>query len=404
MPGDVVDVRIVREKKTWARGHVAERHQESKARVPVECEAFERQCGGCQFWGVDAARELQWKVEAAWEAMKRISGLALPSPTVVEAPSIRDYRSRVTYHQRQIGDRLVCGFFKAGTRQVVEVDTCPVARSAIDEAMAEVGGALSLVGAADITVETAADDGGAVVLVTVRSGEPIQRDHLEVLAHRVEQGTAVRGIELLDEKGEYVIIGDTTISAGEVLARPPAEGIRVKSGQFRQANADVNRQLVDQVTQIVADGWERPRVLELFCGAGNFSFPIASVAEELVGYEASSDAVETARQIAELVEEVDNTRFEIADLTDEEVVAEALLEPFEVLLLDPPRDGAAEVARQLVKSERQGQLIYVGCDAACLARDLKILSSGGWEVDSVTCFDMFPRTAHLETVVVAEKL
>lgn len=403
VPGDVVDVEIVRQKKSWARGHVVGRSKDSDARVPVECEAFERGCGGCQFWGVDYRRELEWKVQAAREAMQRISGLDLPAPSVEEAPSVNEYRSRVTYHQRRTDDSLLRGFYQQGSRRVVTVDSCPVARSAIDEAIAELGGALDLIGKADITVETAGAE-GAVVLAELGPGERIKRDDLEELARRIEQGTAVRGMELLDEEGEYYIIGDTTVCASEVLARPPLKGLRVESGRFRQANTAVNRQLVDYVTGLVSTGWEKPRIVELFCGAGNFSFPLASVAEQLVGFEVSSGAVQTARQLSELAEDVENTRFEVADLTDEDVVSETLREPFEVLVLDPPREGAKEVARQLVESQRKGQIIYIACDAACVARDLKILHQGGWSVDSIKCFDMFPRTAHLETVVVAENV
>lgn len=401
VPGDRVDVELIRDKDRWAKGRLTSVREPSEARQSVECDAFERGCGGCQFWQVGYEQELQWKVDAAHEAMKRISKVDLPEPRVFAAESVRDYRSRVTYHQRHTGSDLVRGFYEQGSRRVVTVEQCPVARPAIDEAVAELGGSLDLLGKADITVETT-DDSTAVALIELTGGQKIKKGHLEELARRVEQGTAVRGVEIIDEHDDYYVIGDTTVAAEEVLAHPPVEGLRVESGRFRQANAAMNRRMVDEVTEIVESNWTEPRVVELFCGAGNFSFSLIEHAALLFGYEGSEGAVATARRIAELSEYHEVMRFEEADLTDREVVDQVLEEPFEVLVLDPPRQGAAEVAEQVVEHQRRGQMIYVSCDAACLARDIKTLTAGGWSVEQLLCFDMFPRTAHLEVVAVLD--
>lgn len=400
-PGDVVDVAIDRQKKTWARGHVVRIKEPGSARQPAGCEAFERGCGGCQFWGVAYDGELQWKVDAAREAMARISKLELPEAQVVEAPDVRDYRSRVIYHQRRDKTELHRGFFEAGTRQVVDVEKCPVARPEIDGAIAELGGALGMLGRADITVETAGG-GQAVILVELGKKERIRHDQLEEISRRVEQGTVVAGVEIVDYRGKYFIIGDTTVEAAEVLAYSPVASMRVKPGRFRQANGDVNRLMVDYVTGLITAGpVADPRVVELFCGAGNFSFPLAAHVQGLIGYEASEDAVEAAVQMAELAEDGGRLRFEVADLFDEEIVAAIGALDFDVMLLDPPREGAAEVSRQMAESaaaDGAQQIVYVSCDPACLARDLKTLVGGGWSLGSLRFFDLFPRTHHLEVV------
>lgn len=403
VPGDVVDVDIVKEKQSWARGRPAEFHERSDARVDIECDAFERGCGGCQFWGVNYESELHWKVDAARESMERISGLEIPEPTICEAPQVRDYRSRVTYHQRRVDGDIVRGFFAQGSGRVVEVEQCPVARPVIDEALAELDGALQMVGEADITVETAGAT-SAVVLVELVHGERIEEEHLEELARRIEQGMTVTGLEILDEDDDYYVIGDTTVDIHEVLADPPIASMRVESGRFRQANAAVNRMMVDTVRQVVDDSWKRPRILELFCGSGNFTFPLAQNADRVTAFEGSEGAVETARRITDLAgESMEHVRFDTAELTDLDVVHQVLEEPFEVVVLDPPRQGAPVVAEQLAALDRGGQIVYVSCDAACLARDAKTLAEGGWEMDRMWCFDMFPKTAHLETVAVFEQ-
>lgn len=402
VPGDVVDIELIEDKDSWARARVTELREKSEARVDSECDAYERGCGGCQFWNIGYERELEWKVDAAHESMERIAGVELPDPEVVQAPSVRDYRNRVTYHQRRRGGGLVRGFYAQGTRRVVEVDQCPVARPVIDEAIAELGGVVGLLGDADITVETA-DEATAVLLVELKGRSSVEDDHLEEIARRVDQGVAVRGVEIMADEDEHYVIGDTTVEAEEVLARPPVEGMRVESGRFRQANAAVNRRMVDRVVDIVDASWDQPRVLELFCGAGNFSFPVAKIAQRVVGYEASEGAVATGRRMAELAGMDEEIEFDVADLSVVDVVDQVLETPFEVLILDPPREGASVAVKRFVQRRRAGQVVYVACAPAVLARDTETLVEAGWEIERLMAFDMFPRTSHLEMVAVFDR-
>lgn len=398
VPGDVVEIEIEKEKKSWARGRVISIDESSPARQPVECDAFQKGCGGCRFWGVQYERELQWKVEACAEAIERIGGVQLPDFEVNRAPSIRDYRSRVTLHQRRDGRDLRLGFFAAESRRVVDVERCPVARPAIDEAIAELGGPLSMLGNAEISIETAGD-GKAVVLVRLGRGQRVRRDHLEELSRRIEQGIVVTGVEILDDQDKYFIIGDTTVDAAEVIADPPVPSMRIKPGRFRQANRAVNRLLVDHVRERICDLESRPKVVELFCGSGNFSFSLAPYVEGLMGFEVSEDAIEVARQMSGLAEWSDRLSFEVADLTEERVLDRIATIDFDLLLLDPPRQGADQVARRLADVQGIDQIIYVSCDPACLARDLQKFDEARWNIDSLAFFDLFPRTPHLEAVV-----
>lgn len=400
-PKDVVDVEIAKEKETWARGGIAELRRESPGRVSVECEAFERGCGGCQFWDVDYESELAWKVDAAVENIERIGGVDLPEASVVEAPSMRDYRSRMTFHQRQIDGEMICGLFEEGTHRVVEIEGCPVARPEIDEAMAELRDVLASIGELEVTFETAGR-GEAVALIELSHGERIEHADLEELARRIEQGTVVRGVEIVDKNDEYFVIGNTTVAAEEVLARPPAAGLHVESGRFRQVNAEVNRRLASHVTDLVEQTGEAPRILELFCGAGNLSFSLAESIGELTGVDDSEGAIETARRIAELAELDEKMGFRTGDLTSEDVVTDLLEAPFDVLLLDPPRKGAATVAECLRRMRVGGRIVYVSCDPACLARDAEMLEEGGWEIEELVFYDMFPRTSHIEAVMVLD--
>ncbi len=395
VPGDLLRVRLTREKKRWARGEILEVVEASEHRREARCEAFRRGCGGCDFWHFDYERELAWKSEAAREAMERISGVEFPAPRVVGASPVEGSRSRSTFHQRRRDQVVQVGFFEAGSHRVVGVDACPMAAEEINRGLSEVREGLALLGKAEIRVETAG--GGQVVMVVDAPGGRIgaARAAVERAVARSEtvKGVVVRG------SGESFRVGELGVEAGEVLAAPPVEGARMEPGGFRQAHRGLNGRLVAMVRDAVGERWDRSRVVEGFCGAGNFSFALAPVVSELVGLEGAREAVEVARRLAE-DGGAEHLHFEVADLFEAGAI-ESYLRGGEVVVLDPPRAGAVEVCRSVAASDVVG-VVYVSCDPGCLGRDLRELKEG-FIVESVTFVDMFPRTSHVETVVVLSR-
>lgn len=398
LPGDVVDVELSKDNKTWARGKVVRVNTPSPARTVPECAAFRDGCGGCQFWGVKRNDELSWKKEAAFEAMKRISGIDdLIEPEVIIG-SDRNYRSKVTFHQVDTDEgEVLLGFYKTGSKTLVPVDRCLIARPEINNALEEFGSVLSYLGAGDITFETAGENRVVISVVQGPKGR-VMPGTLSELARWLEQGQVVSGIEIIDGLEKHYVVGDSTISASESFADQPVDSLRHQAGLFRQSNQAMNKRLVEAVVEAL--GNEEPVVLELFSGAGNFTFPMLEVAARVVAVEGSAKALEVAHQIKVLATEGDSLSLHQADLFDEKVVEEVLDLDFDVLVLDPPRDGAFAIAKQLAEDTSCRKIIYVSCDPACLARDLKVLVQGGWQLESLRFYDLFPRTTHLETLAI----
>ncbi len=198
---------------------------------------------------------------------------------------------------------------------------------------------------------------------------------------------------------EDVVFGDITVDGEEVLARPPVEAAHLPSANFRQSYRHMNLQLVDEVYRII-DGLEARSVIELFCGNGNFSFALPERVERFVGLEANPAAIESAKGLAKLAR-LDGYEFRVADLSEGFVEPlDEMVDHFDLVLLDPPRAGASKVCDELAQYQHLEAIVYVSCDPACLGRDLKTLAQGGWELESLTMFDMFPRTSHIETVAV----
>jgi 23S rRNA (uracil1939-C5)-methyltransferase len=400
LPGEVVDIEVVELKKSFGRGRVVDVVEASDERVESECPYFP-QCGGCQFWHATYEHEVELKTQAAWETISRISRLDdLPQPRAIAAGVDRRYRTRVTFHRApaEEGAGWDIGFYRSGSNELIDVEDCLITDPVVNEARRALEPALRDIGECDILIETADEDSVVVTLFPERNFRTKLPSSLKDFLGTLDQNPMVRGLRVVGDD-EDVVFGDITVDGEQVLARSPVESAHLPSAQFRQSNRQMNLQLVDKVSEII-DGIGAMSVLELFCGSGNFSFSMPDGVDYFVGMEGNPDAVESARGLAELAR-LEGYDFRVADLSDGFV--EALDEPlddFDVVLLDPPRAGADEVCGELASFHHFEAIVYVSCDPACLGRDLKALTAGGWEVDSLTMFDMFPRTGHLETIAV----
>lgn len=399
LPGEVVDIELVELKKSYGKGRVLEVVEPSEERVEPECPYFPT-CGGCQFWHTNYEHEAELKTHAAWETISRISHLELPEARVIAASDDQRYRSRVTFHRAEagMGQGWNLGFYRANSQELLDIEDCLITDTLLNDVRRSMEPALRDVGECDIILETATDDSVVVTLMPERNWGTKMPKSLKEFLKTLDQNPRVRGLRVIGND-EDVVFGDISVDAEQVLARPPVDSAHVPSANFRQSYRKMNGRLVDEVYDVI-DGLEARSVVELFCGNGNFSFALPERVERFVGLEANPAAIESAKGLAKLAQ-LDGFEFRVADLSDGfvEPLDEAL-DSFDVVLLDPPRTGAAAVCGELSSLHSFDAIVYVSCDPACLGRDLKKLDEGGWEVESLTMVDMFPRTGHIETIAV----
>lgn len=409
LPGDEVEIRLIQQKKSFARGQVARILTPSERRVEAECPYFRRGCGGCQFWHTDYDTEVSLKTKAACEAVEKIASVQLPAANVSPSPLSRGYRNRVTFHLRSGSERsenaksrsaAKLGFFVEGSHDVVAVEHCLIASPVINEARNQLDPVLRWLDDAEIVIETAGADEAVVIIRVLKPMLDVQKARAAITA-LVQNSPILAGIQIVDGKSRWSA-GSVQVEAARILARPPENAPLLPAGHFRQVNDDVNQLLVGRVREIIAE-MEQPHVLELFSGAGNIAFALADVAKSLVGIEGDPYTTRGATEIAEAAG-LQNFAFATGDLSQGfGPYLERPLEDFDVLVLDPPRQGAPEICQEIVERGWKGQIVYVSCDPACLGRDLKILQAGGWEVSGFEFFDMFPRTVHIETLAVLRR-
>ncbi len=409
VPGDEAKIAIVEEKKGYAIGTLLSLSQPSQQRRVPPCQ-YIPQCGGCPWQHVSYAEQLKAKERLLREHLHRIGGLSDPPLLpIIPSPNEWGYRHRL---RLRFDDEKRLGFYQARSHQVVEIATCLIAEEVVS------------------THLSLAREWLASLCTTVRRVEIITQGPTprEISARGdsargIPQGTPPRVILLGNAEGSFYA-NDEAVNAAFLQAHPSVAGlilfgrrwrrtwgdtrvaldlgvdglsVRISQSGFTQVNPAGNRELIAVLLDL-GEFCSQQRVLELYCGAGNFSLPIAHRVRELVGVEQNRvsviDAGENARG-----QGFTNCRFLCmpAEKSVRALVRQG--ETFDTVVLDPPRAGAAEVMTDLPQLQAR-RILYVSCHPATLARDLRILVRHGYRLHRVQPLDLFPHTYHLETVAV----
>jgi len=380
-PGDRVEAEPVERRRDWLRARIERVLTPGPARVLPGCAAFPA-CGGCQWQHVAPPAQREAKRDVVAEQLRRVAGLpdAVVLPTLA-AEETFGYRARVSLVAE--GRRL--GFHRARSHALVEIDACPIAAPAVSAHLATARAWAAALRAPLRRVTVSAVPGG-VVLVAATDARPGPRD-----VHATEQLLAreatVRGA-VLRGGGARHVVGDATVRV-EV---EPGLALEISADAFTQVNPAANRLLVATVLAF-GDFGTGDRVLDLYCGAGNFTLPLARRGVRAQGVERDAVAVAAAEANAARLG-LATARFACAP------VAHALTSPegaFEAVVLDPPRAGAGDVIDALARL-KAGRIVYVSCNPATLARDVRALGAHGYRLARVQPVDLFPQTFHVEAV------
>ncbi|MCM0081486.1 23S rRNA (uracil(1939)-C(5))-methyltransferase RlmD [Geomonas sp. Red32] len=400
-PGDRARVRVVKEKRSYLEGELVELEVPSALRTAPPCPLF-GVCGGCDWQHLPYPEQVTQKGEIFAESLRRIGKLGeveiLP---VIASPNAFGYRSRIQIKIAREAGVLQTGFFMTGSHKVVDCPQgCPIAHPLLNRMTSELRPLLAGLAEARFIPQidlSIGDDEQGLAVVHYRGGDA------GALARRLSAARA-----------DLPSIGGLLLRKGERGAPEPVFGIealryripagllngrdelvlRFSRGGFSQVNYLQNLQLIRTVVQWAAlSGGER--VLDLFCGNGNFSLPLAGFAREVVGVEGYAPSIEDAVANA-AANGVANASFRVSDVAAAVRKLASRGERFDLVVLDPPRAGA-EAAGEIARL-RPAHIIYVSCDPATLARDLGTLCAGGYRVVRSQPVDMFPQTYHLESV------
>jgi len=330
------------------------------------------------------------------EALRKIGRLdpeACGWRAPVASPSAYRYRSRARFHLDRRAGRLV--FFERRSHQPVPVADCHLLSEGLEGLRRLLGPAIaaSALSPGEVSLEWSDHEGrGAAHLKLGARPSPQQRGRAEALLRAVP---ALAGLVLTAEGAAPLLIGAPVLRHQRVPGRPEGGLASSRPDVFQQANRAANAELVSLALDLLRPDGER--VLELFCGSGNFTGPLAARATEVAAVEVQGPALELARSdlAGTPVRFYSGDALKLALALARERQGGAA--PFTRALLDPPRDGAKGIGPAL-RALGVGRAVYVSCDPATLARDLRACVDAGFRVEAVQPLDLFPQTHHVETV------
>lgn len=383
-PGDEVECEVREDHRSYAFAEVTALIQAGESRRVPPCPFLPR-CGGCPWQHVSYEAQLAAKERAVADLLRRVARLEDPPLLpIIAAPQELGYRNRLSL--RVEGGRV--GYFAAASHELVPVDECLLASPRLDGALALLQLWLETLVTKVKRAEIVAGADGRFVFTAQAEGAFAAADNRAserfAAAQSRVQGLALRG------RGWRHAWGDERVR----VELGDGDALELRAGGFQQVNAAANQILVATVVDFARVTAEE-RVLDLYAGFGNLTFPLARRARKVTAVERDSESARAGAAHAEAAG-LEGVRFIEADVP---AVLKAWLRDrrrADLVVLDPPRSGAAEAAGMLL-AMHPARIVYVSCNPSTLARDLAILA-GRYRVVRVQPIDFFPQTYHVETV------
>ena len=412
--GEVCEIRIEKAQKTWAAGKIVKIIERSPHRINRACPVA-KLCGGCDFHHMDYEEESRLKMERVRTCLNRMAGENLESIPMHPAPDTTCYRNKAQYPVSVHKNRAFAGFFKAGTHQVIENDRCLILPKEADQVKELV---IDWMNQYRITVyDEATHKGlirhiyvrrgavsGQVLVCLVANGRKLNRIPELIALLKAVPGFATLVLSVNTRPGN-AILGDEFITLyGNGWIEDTLCGLtfRLSPRSFYQINHDQTEKLYAAAIEAAAITRE-DTVLDLYCGVGTITLAMSRAAGKVIGVEVIPQAVEDAKDNAKR-NGIENAEFLCADAGAAALELEKQGVKADVVVVDPPRKGLNADAIEAIARFAPRRLVYVSCDPATLARDVALLKEKGFKLQNAQAFDLFPRCAHVETVVTLSKL
>lgn len=416
LPGEVVRVEVQRRKNNWEGGHAVERLRDSAQRVGPRCRYFGL-CGGCAMQHVHAGMQIAVKQRTLEDNLRHLGKVRaermLPP---IDGPAW-GYRFRARLSVRHVAKKgkVLVGFHERKSRYVADMETCEVLPPHVSALLLPLRELIAAMDARDRLPQIEVAVGSRVTALVLRHLEPLSAPDVARLHAFAERHSSAHVLQWwLQPKGPDSVhrLEDGTPPLAYEL---PEFGITMpfKPTDFTQVNHQINRVMVARALALL-DVQPDERVIDWFCGLGNFTLPLATRAREVLGIEGSEALVARSRANAAVNGVQARTRFEARNLFELAPVDLAAYGSADKWLVDPPREGAFALAKALSEAVQQPQtapgftpprrIVYVSCNPATMARDAGLLVHlAGYRCTAAGVINMFPHTAHVESIAVFER-
>lgn len=401
LPQEKVAFRYTSYKANYDEGRVETVLEASPDRVEPKCAHFAI-CGGCSWQHISLDAQIRYKQQILLENLQHIGKV---QPETVFEPLTADgwgYRRKARLSARWVRKKQVAlvGFREKAGGLVAEISRCEILHPLVGERITALQALVTSLDARETLpqIEVAIGDDEVVALV-VRHMEPLSEADLSKLQNFAREFQFELYLQPAGPQSVHKVVGERELYYGH----PQFDTrVRFEPLDFIQVNQSLNRKMVIRALDLLAVQ-PTDTVLDLFCGLGNFTLPLARQVAQVIGVEGDQAMVERARAAAQ-ANGLYNTDYYACNLMAEDLTKEPWLKrTYDRILLDPPRAGAKEVIPHLGKLKAK-RIVYVSCDPATLARDAgELVNTQGYKLLGAGVMDMFPHTAHVESIAVFER-
>ena len=399
--GEKVLVEVRTRKKDYAEAELIEIIKPSPHRITPACPIY-HECGGCQWMHMDYPFQVQAKREVVAETLKRgLKTEDIAVPPLIPSSTPLNYRQRVQFKVQYENGSYQIGYYKRETHQLVDVDECLLLRPLLNKALKKIrlllnsGKITQLTNLKELHMHCSSDE-RAIAFILYADG--ISKDKIENLFKEIKETVSeAAGIIFIDKYKKRII-------AGNPFIEEELQGIsfRISADSFSQIDWEQNKSLVKLALDYIGDK-QYNNGLDLFCGIGNFTLFIAKNADNVIGIDSGKTAIDDAEYNSKK-NLIKNIRFMYNDVKYRMASLLAEGSCFDLVLIDPPRNGVGKESVNLIAGFQPSKIIYISCNPVTLSRDIVYFKAKGYEIKRLQAVDMFPQTYHIETVAELVKL
>lgn len=412
-PGDKARVQITKKNKNFANAKIIEIIEPSPYRVKPFC-PMQNVCGACQFQFIDYDYQLKLKKEIVEDTMR---GIEAEIRDVVPSPQDREYRCKIQYPISETRDskRILAGYYKPASHELVNIKYCPIQPEYCDKIIDFIRTAAQECGISGykekshsgdlrhVVIRSSSYNGKNLVILVVNSTRVF--DKLKKLANRIYtelDNIAGVGVNFNSQKTNLILGKETQILEGESYIEEQLcdKIFKVGAETFFQVNPKSADNIFRFVKDYISKNFEKPLILDAYAGITTFGICLSDVARKVVSVEEVKASVQLADKIVKEngIKNVELHNMDAGMFFEKELKTKG--RKFDVTVLDPPRKGCTPESLDYALRLTKGKIIYVSCNPATLARDLKYLIEKGCTVEFIQPFDMFPHTYHIENVAI----
>lgn len=413
-PEDVVSIKLTKVTQSYANAKVVKIITPSPHRVEPIC-AMQKVCGACQLQYIDYNYQLKLKKQIVEDTMRSIGGIDIEIKEPIPSPQITEYRKKIQYpiYETKVSKRILAGYYKPASHEIVNIKHCPIQPAICDKIIDfirthafdyGISGFNEKKHTGDlrhVIIRTSAATNENLVVLVVNATKSFDRlnDFAAAIYKNFEE---VSGVCInFNSKKTNVILGYKTecIAGKEFIEEKLLDKtFKIGANTFFQVNPQSAENIFRYVREYIKSNFDMPTVMDAYAGITAFGICVCNVSKKVVSVESNKESCDLARLTVKL-NNINNV--EIHNMDASKFLAKEKRK-FDVIILDPPRKGCTKESIDAAFRMCKGKIIYISCNPATLARDLKYLTEKGARVESIQPFDMFCHTYHIENVAIIE--